>query len=250
MEILNELKKSIGLKKTIISLALIISAVAALGVGVVNAAIPGKPTNVKAVAGDGTITLSWKAPVFTGGAALTIAAYKVVQILKNGLEVNDATVVNAPTTTATFTGLTNGKKNKFYVTAVNSDTVSNTSLNSNMVSAIPSKPKNIDIACMATAVAARESAMQTAMATYSAAITTAFTARASGLAAAWLLAGKTARDAAIKAAWKTFGTAKNTAANAFRSSKKNAWNTFGIAQKACNFTFSGPNDSLGKDLSF
>jgi hypothetical protein len=88
--------------------------------------------------------------------------------------------------------------------------------------------KTVDIACMATAVTTRDTAISTALNV----VVTALQSRGQALSAAWSITDVTARQTAIKAAntafagtWKTFNTARNT-----------AWNQYRTAAKACRST--------------
>ncbi len=80
-----------------------------------SAMVPGVPTNVGAIAGDTTATVTWSAPSYTGGTA--IASYTVTPHV--GSTAGTPQVVTAPTTTALFTGLTNGTTYWFTVAATN-----------------------------------------------------------------------------------------------------------------------------------
>lgn len=100
--------------------------------------VPGAPTNVLAVAGDESATVSWDAPVKTGGK--DIQAYIV-------------TSTPAPTTGTTqsttalsmqFTGLTNGTAYTFQVQAENDEGLSVKSVASSAVT--PATPPNYDLA--------------------------------------------------------------------------------------------------------
>lgn len=74
--------------------------------------VPGAPTDVTVVFGDGAVTVSWKAPASDGGSPVT--AYTVLSAP------GDATVaVDGQTLTAQLTGLTNGASYTFQVFATN-----------------------------------------------------------------------------------------------------------------------------------
>jgi hypothetical protein len=81
-----------------------------------NAMVPGPPTNVTATAGDTTATVTWTAPVDTGGTAIT--SYVVTPYI--GSTAQTPQTITAPTTTSAFTGLTDGTTYWFTVAAVNS----------------------------------------------------------------------------------------------------------------------------------
>ena len=79
--------------------------------------VPGAPTGLQAVAGDGSVTLSWTPPTDTGGA--TIDYY--LSYLGNSAEtLGQWTWVDGNVVTATITGLTNGQAYWFAVAASNS----------------------------------------------------------------------------------------------------------------------------------
>src|SRR5215217_78034 len=76
------------------------------------ATVPQEPTAVTAVAHDASADVTWTAPATTGGTAIT--SY-VVTSSPGG----KTAIVNAPATTATVTGLTNGTAYTFTVVAQN-----------------------------------------------------------------------------------------------------------------------------------
>jgi outer membrane protein OmpA-like peptidoglycan-associated protein len=93
---------------------------------VVAAAAPGAPTSVSASAGDAQVNLSWIAPTFTGGSAIT--GYSVTSTP------SDFTCsVSAPTTSCTITGLSNATSYTFTVIATNASSLSSTGAPSNSV---------------------------------------------------------------------------------------------------------------------
>ncbi len=73
--------------------------------------VPGKPTGVTAVKGDGSATVSWSAPAFNGGA--TISHYAVTS------NPTSAGCATTGATTCQVTGLTNGTPYTFRVSAAN-----------------------------------------------------------------------------------------------------------------------------------
>jgi hypothetical protein len=75
---------------------------------------PDAPTNVSAVAGNGSATVSWTAPAHDGGA--TITQYSIQSKPAVGAPVT----VTPPATSGAFPGLTNGVDYTFTVKAVNS----------------------------------------------------------------------------------------------------------------------------------
>jgi len=74
---------------------------------------PGAPTGVSATAGNASATVSFTAPVSTGGS--TITGYTVISSPAGGVDSNAGTTA----TTHTVTGLTNGTLYTFTVTAAN-----------------------------------------------------------------------------------------------------------------------------------
>ena len=93
------------------------------------ASAPGAPTSVTASAGDAQVVLSWIAPSFTGGVAIT--SYSVTST-PSGFTCS----VSAPTTSCTITGLINATSYVFTVIATNASSLSSTGASSN--SATPS----------------------------------------------------------------------------------------------------------------
>jgi chitinase len=77
-----------------------------------SATAPAAPTNARATAGDAQATVTWQAPKKNGGSA--ILSYRVVSTPGSV-----ATTVNAPSLSATVTGLTNGTSYTFKVYARN-----------------------------------------------------------------------------------------------------------------------------------
>lgn len=87
---------------------------------------PGVPTALQAIAAPGSVTLSWEAPVDTGGT--DIVDYRIQRSTNGGLSwatVRDST---SPLAGATITGLTNGITYTFRVAAINRVTVGDWSL--------------------------------------------------------------------------------------------------------------------------
>ena len=95
---------------------------------------------------------------------------------------------------------------------------------------------SVDIACMKTAVDARENALMTAWGTFNTSMAAAYAARKAALDAAWVMTDGKARNAAIKTAWTAFNTAKKTAMKQWNTDRKAAWSAFRAAAKACHGT--------------
>ncbi len=91
--------------------------------------LPGIPTGLSAIPGDGRVTLSWTAPLSDG--SMVIEQYVVYQ---DGLEVK-----RVSTLTTTVSGLTNGQEYSFTVAANNR---AGNGPNSTAVSATPERPLN------------------------------------------------------------------------------------------------------------
>jgi PKD repeat protein len=98
---------------------------------------PGPPTGLTASPGNGQVSLSWTAPANNGGVA--ISAYKVYRGTTSGGETlvttGGCSAVSGTATSCTDTGLTNGQKYFYEVSAVNAIGEGN---KSNEASATPS----------------------------------------------------------------------------------------------------------------
>jgi hypothetical protein len=77
---------------------------------------PGPPTGVSAVAGDGSVRVSWTPPADTGGVGLT--GYRVA-VHQQGAEIASATSPDGATTEVVVSNLTNGVAYTFTVAALN-----------------------------------------------------------------------------------------------------------------------------------
>ena len=106
--------------------------------------------------------------------------------------------------------------------------------------------KTADIACVQTAVDARESAIDTAWGTFTKSMTSAYAARKSALHYAWSLTDAKARKDAIRGAWKAFKKATKAARKQWMSDRKAAWEVFKTAKKSCNTK--EPGDEGGQGL--
>jgi len=106
---------------------------------------PPPPTNVSAVAGNGTVSLTWTAPSFDGGSAITgydvyegtTSGGELTTPVASGVSGTSTSTVCTSTCAYTVTGLTNGVTYFFEVKAVNSV---GTSAVSNEASAAPLAP--------------------------------------------------------------------------------------------------------------
>ena len=78
---------------------------------------PGAPTGVTAVAGDTTADVSWTAPAYDGGSAIT--GYQVTPYI--GATAGTPVLVGSAATAKTITGLTNGTAYTFKVAAINTN---------------------------------------------------------------------------------------------------------------------------------
>ena len=81
------------------------------------AIVPGAPTSVAGVAGNGQVVVSWTAPSSTGGSAIT--DYTVQYSSNGGSTWSTFTHTASASTSLTVTGLTNGTAYVFQVAAVN-----------------------------------------------------------------------------------------------------------------------------------
>jgi|SRR5581483_7556873 len=97
-------------------------------------------------------------------------------------------------------------------------------------------PKTVNVACVATAVDTRESAIIAAYQARGTAVTQALQNRQTALKNAWAMTDAKARNAAIRAAWKNYQTDFKAANTTFRKARMDAWTAFNTARKAC-----GPN---------
>lgn len=95
------------------------------------------------------------------------------------------------------------------------------------------RERNLDLPCVQSAVAVRESAIQKAFTAYSGSVSTALTTRATALNSAWGMTVGTERRAARKSAWEAYRISVQSARTTMRTAKKSAWEAFKTASKAC-----------------
>lgn len=81
---------------------------------------PGPPTNLRAVPGDGRVTLTWLPPEDTGQSAIIRYDYRHAEESDDYRSGWDEAAGGSGARTATVTGLTNGTRYKFHVRAWNS----------------------------------------------------------------------------------------------------------------------------------
>ncbi len=91
-----------------------------------------------------------------------------------------------------------------------------------------------DLACMSTAVDARESAVISARTTFNANMLTALNTRRSALQAAYTIANNHDRQVAMKAAWNAYLLSSKTAHTQYQTSTQATWKTFVTSIKLCN----------------
>ena len=105
------------------------------------ATTPDAPTSLSVTPGNGTLTVTWGAPEFNGGA--TISAYTVTA--DNGVDTPTTCTVTDGSNACTLTGLTNGSSYSVSVTATNAQGVgAATDPVDATPSAVPDAPTSID----------------------------------------------------------------------------------------------------------
>ena len=113
------------------------------GSGGEGASVPSAPQNLVAIAGDGSVQLTWDAPE-DGGSAIT--SYKIYRGTGSGSE-NYLIEISSSTTTYTDDYVTNGQVYYYYVTAVNSvgegGRSNEVSATPQVEATVPSAPQNL-----------------------------------------------------------------------------------------------------------
>jgi hypothetical protein len=102
-----------------------VTAVTAVGAGakslpsssVIPRTLPGVPTGLAGVVGDGTVTVTWAAPAFTGGSPLTDYVFQMTT--DDGVTWETLLRPEVPLPSFVVSGLTNGAEYRFRVAAVN-----------------------------------------------------------------------------------------------------------------------------------
>ena len=89
------------------------------------------------------------------------------------------------------------------------------------------------IACVGTAVDAREQSIDTASSAFMTALNSAYSARASALQQAYALTTPKEVRAAVKTAWAAFSKSTKSARMDWKTAQGKAWGTFRTAAKAC-----------------
>lgn len=128
-----------------------VSAINSVGTGiaslvssaVIPATTPGTPTDVNATVGNSQVTLSWSAPIATGGSAIT--DYVIEYQPASGSWTTWSHLAST-STSATITGLLNGTSYAFRVSAKNEVGTGNASIVSNSATpaTVPSAPTSVN----------------------------------------------------------------------------------------------------------
>jgi hypothetical protein len=93
--------------------------------------------------------------------------------------------------------------------------------------------KNVDVACMKTAVEKRENALLSAYDVYAGKLKTARETRKTDLLAAWSIQDPKERQTAVKSAWDKFRQSVKTATIEWNQSRKTIWIQFAQDAKNC-----------------
>jgi len=105
------------------------------------ATTPDAPTSLNVTAGNGTLTITWSAPTFNGGA--TISAYTVTA--DNGVDTPSTCTVTDGSNSCVLSGLTNGSDYSVTVTATNAQGVgAGTDPVTGTPSTVPDAPTDIE----------------------------------------------------------------------------------------------------------
>ena len=112
---------------------LLFSCNSVVGNNTAGSTVPGAPTNVTGVPGNGQATVSWTAPASNGGYAITNYTVKTVQDTFSGC-------TTASSTSCVVGGLTNGKAYTFTVKAINAIGVGPLSLPSDSITPVAVVP--------------------------------------------------------------------------------------------------------------
>lgn len=110
------------------------------------------------------------------------------------------------------------------------------STSSKLVSDTNSATTVTKLACVATAVDARETALIGAADAFAGAWKTALTTRQTDLKAAWAMTNTKERRTAINSAWNAYNKAMKAAKQSYRTARNKAWTDFRTASKACKVT--------------
>ena len=86
-----------------------------VGTPAVAATVPGAPTGVAGIPGDGSVALSWNAPASNGGSPIT--GYRITPYI--GANAQTPILTGSTATMYNVTGLTNGTAYTFRVAAIN-----------------------------------------------------------------------------------------------------------------------------------
>jgi hypothetical protein len=96
--------------------------------------VPGQPTNLTGIAGNGQATLNWNAPIDNGGQSIT--TYRVDYSTDGGTNFTEYEHPISSSNSLVVTGLSNGANYMFRVAAINSVGRGNYSSNSSTVTLV------------------------------------------------------------------------------------------------------------------